>query len=88
MSRPIAIGVGCRLGCAASAIERAVRLALDRVPNGVPVGLFSIADKRKEAGLAEAADRLGLAFILVPRAALRDRAADVETVSPASAQRS
>lgn len=87
MSRPIAIGVGCRLGCAASAIERTVRQALQRVPNGTPLGLFSVADKREEAGLAEAADRLGIPFVLLPHAALRDRAADIETNSPASRRR-
>jgi cobalt-precorrin 5A hydrolase len=87
MSRPIAIGVGCRLGCAASAIEQAVRQALQRVPNGTPFGLFSIADKREEAGLVEAAYRLGFPVVLLPRAALRGRATDVATISPASRRR-
>jgi cobalt-precorrin 5A hydrolase len=87
MNRRIAIGVGCRLGCAASTIERMVRQALDLVPDGAPLGLFSIADKRDEAGLAEAAHRLGMPLVLLPRAALRDQAGAVETVSPVSQRR-
>jgi cobalt-precorrin 5A hydrolase len=87
MSRSIAIGVGCRLGCDAPAIERVIRLALDRVLDGAAVGLFTVADKRGEAGLAEAADILGLPLVLLTRAALRDQVSSVETDSPASRRR-
>lgn len=87
MSQPVAIGVGCRLDCPASAIERTVRQALGRVPNGAPFGLFSIADKRDKSGLMEAADRLGLSLVLLPRAVLCEQSDGVETVSPASRRR-
>ena len=83
-SQPIAVGIGCRLGCAAEAIESVVLLALGRVPGGAPLGLFTIADKRGDPGLAEAANRLGFPLILLPRDELREQAAAVETPSPAS----
>jgi cobalt-precorrin 5A hydrolase len=81
VSPPIAIGVGCRLGCGPEIIETLVRQALERVPNIAPAGLFTIDDKRGEPGLAEAARRLGLDLILLPRAALRDQAPFVQTRS-------
>jgi cobalt-precorrin 5A hydrolase len=84
MSRRIAIGVGCRLGCAAETIETLVRRALEHLPDGAPLGLFTIADKRTEPGLTEAASRLGLNLVFLPRAALRDQASNVRTHSPRS----
>jgi cobalt-precorrin 5A hydrolase len=87
MSPPVAIGVGCRIGCSAEAIETLVRLALERVPDAAPVGLFTIADKGGEGALAEAARRLGLDLVLISRAALRDQAALVQTRSPRSESR-
>jgi cobalt-precorrin 5A hydrolase len=87
MSRPISIGIGCRSGCAGPAIESAVRLALSRVPDGVPLGLFTIADKCEEAGLTAAAASLGFPLFMLPRTVLRDQAASVETVSRASHHR-
>jgi cobalt-precorrin 5A hydrolase len=84
MSRRIAIGVGCRLGCAAETIETLVRQALEHLPDGAPIGLFTIADKHGETGLADAAFRLGLDLVFLPRAALRDQALNVRTQSPAS----
>ena len=87
MSRPVSIGVGCRSGCAGPAIEHAVRLALSRVPDGQPLGLFTIADKREEAGLTAAAARLGFPLFMLPRTVLREQAASVQTVSRASHQR-
>ena len=87
MSPPVAIGVGCRLGCEAEAIEALVRQALERLSDPIPLGLFTIADKRREAGLAEAASRLGLNLVFLPRALLRDQSAFVQTCSPGSASR-
>jgi cobalamin biosynthesis protein CbiG len=84
MSRSVAIGVGCRIGCQAEAIEALVRQALEAVPDAVPRGLFTIEDKAGEAGLTEAAGRLRLDLVLLPRAALRDQAAHVATPSPGS----
>jgi len=77
----IAIGVGCRKGCSASAIEALVRHALAGVPDA-PLGLFTLADKRGETGLTEAAERLGLDLIYLPRDALLARAGDALTHSP------
>ncbi len=51
------------------------------------IGLFTIIDKRDEVGLAEAAHRLGLALVLLPRAVLRDQAQSVQTCSPHSRRR-
>ncbi len=80
----VAIGIGCRLGCPAEAIEGVIRLALERVPYGSPTGLFTIADKCGEAGMITAARALGYPLIPLPREALRAQAASVETKSPAS----
>jgi cobalt-precorrin 5A hydrolase len=78
---PIAIGVGCRLGCSAEAIEGLVRQALERAPAVRRLGLFTIRDKAGEPGLIEAADRLGLDLMYIDRDALRDHAAAVQTPS-------
>jgi cobalt-precorrin 5A hydrolase len=80
----VAIGVGCRRGCAAEVIEAVVREALERAADTRPIGLFTIADKHGESGLAEAARRLGLDLVPVSRAALRDQAQSVQTRSPRS----
>jgi cobalt-precorrin 5A hydrolase len=74
MTASVAIGIGCRRGCAPEAIEALVRQALALVPDATPLGLFTITDKRGEAGLAEAAGRLGLDVVFLPRAALRNQA--------------
>jgi cobalt-precorrin 5A hydrolase len=87
MTPNVAIGVGCRLDCPAEAIESLVRQALERVPDATPRGLFTIADKREEPGLAEAAKRLGLDLVFFPPDALREQEASVRTLSPASARR-
>ncbi len=82
MTSAIAIGVGCRKGCPADAIERVVREALVQAPVASALGLFTLVDKTGEGGLIEAADRLGLELVYLPREALRDRAAVVQTPSP------
>nr|WP_294548232.1 cobalamin biosynthesis protein [uncultured Rhodopila sp.] len=81
MTGPIAIGVGCRLGCSADVIEALVRQALDRAPAAHRLGLFTLRDKAGEPGLIEAATRLGLDLMGVERDALREQAASVQTPS-------
>jgi len=77
----IAIGVGCRLGCPADAIEALVRQALDRAPTAERLGLFTIRDKTGEPGLTEAARRLGLDLVFLTRDALHEQAPFVRTRS-------
>ena len=48
----------------------------------MPSGLFTVTDKRHEAGLAEAARRLGLDLTFLSRDALRERDTDIQTRSP------
>lgn len=78
----VAIGVGCRVGCRSGAVEDLVRAALERAPGAAPTGLFTVVDKHGEAGLTEAAARLGLDLVFLPRAALRAQAPFVRTHSP------
>jgi cobalt-precorrin 5A hydrolase len=81
MTETIAIGVGCRLGCPADAIESLVRQALDLAPAAARLGLFTIRDKAGEPGLIEAAGRLGLQLMVVDRDTLREQAPSVQTPS-------
>jgi cobalt-precorrin 5A hydrolase len=137
VSARIAIGVGCRSGCSADAIEALVRQALirrtvagqalgspaqdehardqhardqhaqdqhaqdqhaqdqhaqdqrnqDWPPVTKRLGLFTIRDKDKELGLVEAAGRLGLSLIFLPREALREQAPFIRTRSAAAESR-
>ena len=80
--RGIAIGVGCRKGCSADAIEALILQALDRAPSAPALGLFTLVDKRDEPSLTEVAGRLGLKLVLLDRDALREREADVRARSP------
>jgi cobalt-precorrin 5A hydrolase len=81
MSPKVAIGVGCRLGCSAEAIEALVRQALDHAPTAKPLGLFTISDKHGDPGLIEAADRLGLALVFLTRDTLREQTPLIQTPS-------
>ena len=81
MSARIAIGVGCRLGSSANAIEALVRHALDRAPQAERLGIFTIEDKNTEPGLIAAARRLGLDLVFLTRDALREQAPFVQTRS-------
>ena len=81
MSATFAIGVGCRKDCPAALIEAIIRQALGRVPGAGRAGLFTIADKRGEEGLTEAARRLGLDLMFLSRDALRAQASLVSTPS-------
>ena len=68
----IVAGVGCRRGAPAPDIEAAIRAALDRA--GVaPQTLHRIATtaaKNGEAGIAAAAERLGVGVVLIANADL------------------
>ena len=83
----IAIGVGCRLGCPASAIETLIRQALDHVAASGPTAVFTIQDKAAEPGLTQAAARLGLGLIALPRDALQAQTARVQTRSERTQRR-
>jgi cobalt-precorrin 5A hydrolase len=87
MTPSVAIGVGCRLGCRVEVIERLVHQALASAPGAAPAGLFTIADKRGEVGLTQAAERLGLNLTYLPRSALLDKAPSVQTRSPRAESR-
>ncbi len=81
MSARVAIGVGCRLGSSADAIEALVRHALDRAPQAERLGIFTICDKSSEPGLIAAAHRLGLDLVFLTRDKLREQAPFVQTRS-------
>ena len=77
----IAIGIGCRKACPATDIVALVRQALERVPGVSATGLFSVAEKRGEPGLAEAAATLGLPLAFIDRAVLALVAGDARSCS-------
>lgn len=83
VSHRLAIGLGCRKGCAPEAIVALVRDALAQagVDGGEP-GLFTVADKQGEPGLAEAAAMLELPLAFLPREALAACAEGCATRSP------
>jgi cobalt-precorrin 5A hydrolase len=69
----IVAGVGCRRGAPASDIEAAIRAALSRADIATDAlnGIATIAAKSAEAGIQAAAERLGVAVVLVPEADLQ-----------------
>lgn len=76
----IVAGVGCRRGALAPDIEAAIRAALDRagVASDALRCIATTAAKNGEAGIAVAAEKLGVELVLVPDAdliAASDRAA-------------
>jgi cobalt-precorrin 5A hydrolase len=77
----VAIGVGCRTGASAEAVEALIRQALAQVPQARRLGVFTIQDKGAEPGLIEAACRFGLELIPLAGARLRLQAPFVETRS-------
>ncbi|WP_026785090.1 cobalamin biosynthesis protein [Pleomorphomonas koreensis] len=85
MSGRLAIGVGCRKGAAGETIVRHITTATAGLPPAV--GLYTVADKRGEAGLIAAAERLGLPLAFLPRDALASVAHLTITPSPAAAAR-
>jgi cobalamin biosynthesis protein CbiG len=85
VSGRLAIGVGCRRGTSAEAITRLVGAATAGLAPAI--GLFTIEDKRGEAGLSEAAERLTLPLVFLPRAVLSAMADRVARPSPAALAR-
>ncbi len=68
----IAVGIGCRRGTTADLIIEIVRHALARAgKNGEAIELFTIDDKRDEAGLLAAAAELRLPLTFLSRTALQ-----------------
>jgi cobalt-precorrin 5A hydrolase len=67
----IAIGVGCRKACPVDDILGIVRAALAELPGETPHGLFTLADKRGELGLEQAAAALGLPLVFLDKAVLQ-----------------
>ena len=86
----VAIGVGCRIGCSATAIHDLVLSALETWPQR-PVRatntMFTIADKRDENGLRRAAEELGYELRFLSREALRKVSPRVRTRSAVSLAR-
>jgi cobalt-precorrin 5A hydrolase len=82
MSGRFAIGVGCRKGCSADAVEALVRQALAGLTGPAPSGLFTLIYKNGEPGLIAAAERLGFVLHFLTRDALRAQAARVQTAAP------
>ena len=76
-----AIGIGCRSGTRAEAIERLVHEALALAPDVRPRAMFTINDKVGESGLIEAAQRLALNLLFLSRDTLRGQQAMVRTWS-------
>jgi cobalt-precorrin 5A hydrolase len=80
----IAIGIGCRKGCAGETIAALVRHALEgleRDAGDAGARLFSTQQKGGEPGLVEAAAILGLPLILLPQDMLLAAAPRCETRS-------
>lgn len=68
----MAIGLGCRRDTAGDEVVALVQEAIALLKGSPvrPAGLFTLADKRGEAGLAEAARTLGLPLVFLDRAVL------------------
>jgi cobalt-precorrin 5A hydrolase len=87
MSRAVAVGIGCRPGCPAEAIEALVRRSLATVPAAKPLALFTVSDREQEPGIHAAARQLGLPAVYLPREALLARQAEVTVRSHAAEAR-
>ncbi|PKR88674.1 cobalamin biosynthesis protein CobE [Pleomorphomonas diazotrophica] len=85
MSGRLAIGVGCRRGVPAEAIIRLVSAATAGLASAI--GLFTIEDKRGEAGLREAAESLALPLVFLSHDALAAMADRIATPSSAALAR-
>ena len=85
MSAPLnlAIGIGCRRDCSAAAIAGLVEAAVAKVPGGARAekALFTIAHKRSQACMAEAAVLLGAKLHFLPADALEAAMPHVQTLS-------
>ena len=77
----MAIGLGCRVGVSAEAVTDLVRKAIERSGRNGRAALFTAVEKQGEAGLREAAVRLGLPLVFLPREALKAMADGAVTTS-------
>jgi cobalt-precorrin 5A hydrolase len=85
MSNLIAIGVGCRSNCSGDALAQLVSRTLVSWPRDLPRplrrSLFTIEDKRGDAGINEAAEALGIDVVFLSREALREALPRTQTRS-------
>jgi cobalt-precorrin 5A hydrolase len=76
MNNIMAIGIGCRRNCSGAVLARLVSRTLEAWPGNFPTPpvrvLFTVEDKRGEAGISDAAEALGIDVVFLSRAALRD----------------
>ena len=77
----IAIGAGCRKDCPADEILGLIRETLAAFPGATARGLFTVADKKGEPGLEQAAAALGLPLVLLDKAVLQLVAGDAKSCS-------
>jgi cobalt-precorrin 5A hydrolase len=77
----IAVGVGCKSGVTADDVITLVEEGLSRVEGETIAGLFTVASKAHESGLAEAAASLSLPLLFLPEIALQKVACRAETRS-------
>jgi cobalt-precorrin 5A hydrolase len=79
----IVAGVGCRRGAPAPDIETAIRAALARAGVGADAldAIATAQAKGAEAGIAAAAEKLGVRVVLVPDAELKAASARTTTRS-------
>lgn len=75
VGKDLVVGVGCRRGADCGAIVSALSAGLARVGRGFQEvkSLATIAEKRDEPGLIEAASRLGLPVRFISRAAIANQ---------------
>jgi cobalt-precorrin 5A hydrolase len=79
----IAIGIGCKKGCAAEAIVALVQRALVAAScAGAEAHLFTHAAKKNEVGLTDAAKSLGLPLVFLEPEVLRQASLRGVTSSP------
>ncbi len=78
----LAIGVGCRKGCASQAIVAIARRALERAGyQGEPAALYTHQDKDTEPGLIAAASELQMPLVFLGPKELLGASAHAETRS-------
>ena len=77
----IAIGIGCKSGVTSDDVIALVEDGLSRVEVETIAGLFTVASKAHESGLAEAAASLSLPLLFLPEIALKNVACRTETRS-------
>jgi cobalamin biosynthesis protein CbiG len=85
MSNLIAIGIGCRKNCSGAVLAQLVSRTLVSWPRDLRMlplrSLFTIEDKRGDAGIIEAAEALGMDLAFLSREELRDATSRVRTPS-------